>query len=258
MTEEEFDELAAGHALHALSDADERRFAEALAENPQWRERVDEHAAAAAALAEVAPAVTPPAEIRAALLAQIAQTPQGEPQADPTMDALPEHPATDPVVSAAAAAPRRGWPRRLFTLAASLVLIAGLGVGAAVIVPQLLRSDEVVALDEVRGADDVQQATVEMDSGAEATAYWSEDLGKAVLVTAGMDDAGEGQTYQLWFVRGDTPVAAGVFDPDQGAATAPLEGALHEGDVIAVTVEQDGGSPTGAPTSDPILVIPTA
>jgi anti-sigma-K factor RskA len=28
--------------------------------------------------------------------------------------------------------------------------------------------------------------------------------------------------------------------------------------VIAVTVEQAGGSPSGAPTSDPFIVIPTA
>jgi anti-sigma-K factor RskA len=33
---------------------------------------------------------------------------------------------------------------------------------------------------------------------------------------------------------------------------------MHEGDVIAVTVEPAGGSPTGQPTSDPIIAIPTA
>jgi anti-sigma-K factor RskA len=59
-------------------------------------------------------------------------------------------------------------------------------------------------------------------------------------------------------VRGDEPVPAGVFDADAGDTTALLEGAMHEGDVIAVTVEPAGGSPTGQPTSDPIIAIPTA
>ena len=36
-----------------------------------------------------------------------------------------------------------------------------------------------------------------------------------------------------------------------------LEGTMKPGDTIAVTVEQQGGSPTGEPTSDPIVAIPT-
>jgi anti-sigma-K factor RskA len=37
-----------------------------------------------------------------------------------------------------------------------------------------------------------------------------------------------------------------------------LDGALEAGDVIAVTVEPEGGAPDGQPTSDPIIAIPTA
>ena len=46
--------------------------------------------------------------------------------------------------------------------------------------------------------------------------------------------------------------------PADGSTTAQLQGAMKPGDAIAVTVEQAGGSPTGVPTSDPIIVIPTA
>jgi anti-sigma-K factor RskA len=59
-------------------------------------------------------------------------------------------------------------------------------------------------------------------------------------------------------VRGDAPVSAGVFDVDGGDATALLDGDMQAGDAIAVTVEQAGGSPTGQPTTDPVIVIPTA
>ena len=92
-----------------------------------------------------------------------------------------------------------------------------------------------------------------------ATAYWSVSLGQAVVVTTGVESAPRGETYELWFVRDGTPVSAGQFDTDEsGSATAALDGTVEEGDVIAVTVEPDGGSPTGEPTSDPIVALPTA
>ena len=107
-------------------------------------------------------------------------------------------------------------------------------------------------------AADAEQASVPLGSGGTATAHWSERLGAAVLVTSGLADPGSSKTYELWFVRGAEPVPAGVFDPDDGNATALLQGDLRPGDVIAVTVEQEGGSPSGAPTTDPVIVIPTA
>src|SRR5690606_17671970 len=116
----------------------------------------------------------------------------------------------------------------------------------------------VVALEEIEAASDAQQATVELESGAQATAHWSASAGSAVLVTDGLDALDEDQTYQLWLVRGEEALPAGLFETDAGTATALLDGAMHEGDVIAVTVEQAGGSPTGLPTTDPIIAIPTA
>jgi anti-sigma-K factor RskA len=79
-----------------------------------------------------------------------------------------------------------------------------------------------------------------------------------VLVADGIPTPAKGETYELWFVRGDAPVSAGVFDVDGGKATALLTGDMQAGDAIAVTVEQAGGSPTGKPTTDPVIVIPTA
>jgi anti-sigma-K factor RskA len=37
-----------------------------------------------------------------------------------------------------------------------------------------------------------------------------------------------------------------------------LDGEVEPGDVIAMTIEPQGGSPTGEPSSEPIVVIPTA
>ncbi|WP_175985382.1 anti-sigma factor [Microbacterium tenebrionis] len=249
MNESEFAELAAGRALHALSDADERRYADALAAHPEWAAIAEHDAETAALLADGSPAVAPPAGVRDALLARIAVTPQGEPTS-PT--------GVAPDAGGAPAAPASRWSRPLFALAASVVLIVGLGITAAVAIAQLTQPASVVALEKIAAAPDAQQATVEIGSGAEATAHWSASVGSAVLVTDGLAGLDEEQTYQLWLVRGDEALPAGLFETDGGTATALLDGAMHEGDVIAVTVEQAGGSPTGQPTTDPIIAIPTA
>ncbi|GAA1546492.1 anti-sigma-K factor RskA [Microbacterium ginsengiterrae] len=262
MNESEFAELAAGRALHALSDADERRFTDALLAHPEWAAIAEDDEATAAALAGVVTAEAPPVRIRAALLEQIASIPQGE-SSPPTekpvarVDPAPRaEPAPAPQEQPAPAPRRRG--RRLFALAASVALIAGLGIGAAVLIPQLTPPASVVALEQIESAPDAEQATVDLGAGAQATAHWSASVGRAVLVTEGLDPLEGDQTYQLWFVRGEDALPAGIFDTDAGAATALLDGAMRAGDVIAVTVEPAGGSPTGTPSSAPILAIPTA
>ncbi|VXA98133.1 Anti-sigma-K factor RskA [Microbacterium sp. 8M] len=261
MNESEFAELAAGHSLGALSAEDERRYRAALSAHPEWAGIVEDDADTAALLAEGAAPVAPPPALRDALLARIAATPQ-----DPSGDAAPAD--ATPAVSdrdgqatapqASAGAPARRPRRLLFALAACLVLIVGLGAGAAVVIPQLLRPAAVVALDRIENAPDAAQKTVVLPSGGRATAHWSASIGTAVLVSDGLEPLDGARTYELWFVRGDTPVSAGTFAAEQGTTTAQLRGSMHAGDAIAVTVEPAGGSPTGKPTTQPIVVIPTS
>ena len=131
-------------------------------------------------------------------------------------------------------------------------------MGASVVIPQLLRPAAVVALDRIENAPDAAEKTVSLPEGGKATAHWSASMGAAVLVADGLGRLDAAKTYELWFVRGSTTVSAGVFEAAQGVTTAQLKGAMHAGDAIAVTVEPAGGSPTGKPTSEPILVIPTS
>jgi anti-sigma-K factor RskA len=259
MNEREFAELAAAHALGALSDADERRFTAALAEHPEWQAIADDDHDTVAGLADGLAPVAPPPALRADLLRQIAALPQSDSvaPADTAGDAAADAEAPDRDVRASAS-PGGTWRRKLFALAAGLALLVGAGVATATVITQLQRPASVVALDEIRSAPDAQQAKVQLESGATATAHWSGEVGKAVLVASGLDDLGDDKSYELWFVRGDQPIAAGVFDADDGKATALLDVPMHAGDVIAVTVEQAGGSPSGSPTTDPIIVIPTA
>ncbi len=146
----------------------------------------------------------------------------------------------------------------MFGLAASLILLVALGFGAVTLGQLMNRPAAVVALDQIEAAPDAQTASATVTDGSgTATVHWSDSVGKVVLVSDGLPSIDRNQSFELWYVRGDTPVPAGTFD-DAKSATVLLEGTVKAGDVIAVTVEQQGGSPTGQPTSDPIVTIPTA
>ncbi|KHK96047.1 hypothetical protein LK09_16995 [Microbacterium mangrovi] len=251
MNEQEFEELAAGHALHALSPDDERRFTEALAADPGRQAIADQDAATAAALADAAPEVAPPASARDALLAAIAGEQPGA--------AAPSPDAASPAVERKDAPGRRGLgPRGWFALAASIVLVLGLGVSGFFIARQLATPASNYALQQIEKQPDAQSATAPVAGGGTATAHWSGSLGKAVLVSDNLAPIATDKVYEMWFVRGGTPVSAGTFHASDGDATSSLDGKMHAGDTIAVTVEQAGGSPTGKPTSPPIVAIPTA
>ena len=244
MNRNEFAELSAGHALHALSADDERAYEAALAANPEWQHIAAADADAAALLGSAVPVVEPPTAIREALFARIAETPQ-----------VPKAPASPPVQTVA----RQKWMRGMFALAASLVLLVALGFGAVTINEYLTRPASVVALQQIEDAPDSEATTAELVSGEGAvTAYWSESLGQAVLVSDDLPDLGDDQTYELWFVRGEGPVSAGLYSPADSDEPALLEGQFEPGDALAVTIEPAGGSPTGQPSTDPIVVIPTA
>ncbi len=248
MDEQEFAELAAGAALHALSPADQVAFEAARAQHPEWEHLVQADAATAAVLAEGAPESVPPPALRAQLLARVATTPQFSADAGPAVAQAPS----------AAPTGRRRWTRALFALAASVALLAAIGVGAALISDWLNRSPAVVALEQIEDAPDAQSATADVADGGTATAHWSESVGKVVLVSDALPPIAQDQSFELWFVRDGAPIAAGTFESTSEPTTALLEGTMQPGDVIAVTVEPQGGSPTGQPSSEPIVAIPTS
>jgi anti-sigma-K factor RskA len=186
--------------------------------------------------------------------------PAGAAAPAPPADAPASGRATEPPPTTATiqAVSRRNWTRGIVALAASMVLLVALGLGAAMINDYLNRPPAVVALQEIEGAPDAQSATVDVVEGGSATAHWSESVGKAVLVSQGLPQIADDETYEMWFVRDGAAESAGTFDPEDLTTTALLDGAVESGDVIAITVEPQGGSPTGEPSSQPIVQIPTA
>jgi anti-sigma-K factor RskA len=274
MDEKEFAELAAGAALNALSPADRQVFEAARRAHPEWERWVRADAATAAALADGVDDSLPPLTLRSTLLSRIATTPQV-----PAMDASVAAAAVQPVrrwieptpaeedqppveppppTAVIQAVSRRNWTRGIVALAASMVLLVALGLGAALLNDYINRPPEIVALQQIEGASDAQSATAEVTEGGTATAHWSESVGKVVLESQGLPDIADDQSFELWFVRGGTPFSAGTFEAADGSATALLDGQMEPGDTIAVTIEPQGGSPTGEPSTPPIVAIPTA
>lgn len=262
MNENEFAELSAGHALDALSVEDEQAYQQALAAHPEWAELVDADAHVAGFLAEGTGEEAPPIDVRARLLAQINAMPQRMPApvdsaAETAPEPEPELALAGPPTEAVQSVQRRNWTRGLFALVASAALLVGIGWGVGSLVEQARTPISVQALEQIQAAPDAQTVTGQFAEGGEAVLHWSAELGKVVLTTDEAPKLADDRTYELWFVRGDKPIPAGTFD-DSGEVTALLDGSFQPGDVVAVTVEQAGGSPDGQPTTTPIIAIPTA
>lgn len=199
-------------------------------------EMPDESAAEAAARAEALAADAPPA-------------------------VLPEEAArraAAPPTEVIQAIQRRNWSRGLFALVASVALLVGIGWGVGFIADTVRTPAAVKTLAEIESAPDAREASGSLGAEGTATLHWSDSLGEAVLVATGLPDVENDRTFELWFVRGDSAVSAGTFDASSGDATALLSGEVEAGDVVAVTVEQRGGAPGGAPTTDPIVTIDAA
>ena len=280
-------ELAAGHALGILTPDETARYERFLADDPEARGEADAFSAVADALAADAPAVAPSPGLRADLMALIATTPQlprddssdapaeeavERQEAAPRLRAVETTAASTPSAAATpSAAPTSGrhgaearargrWFTRpavyLSAAAAAAVLVVGGVALPPLLSPDAGQSQQLTALEQIRSAPDVQETVGSVATGETATLVWSASLGRSALVVDDLAPLPEDKTYELWYIGASGPVAAGTFDGGDGRTVAPLEGTLAEGAVVAVTVEDAGGSPT--PTTDPILAIETA
>lgn len=279
-------ELAAGHALGILTPDETARYERFLDENPEARGEADAFSTVADALAADAPAVAPSPALKADLMALIATTPQlprddtadapAEDLAD-RREAVPTLRAVEPSAAAAsgpsAVAPsatsgrhgaearaRGRWFTRpavyLSAAAAAAVIVVGGVALPPLLTPDAGQSQQLSALEQIRSAPDVQETAGAVATGETATLVWSASLGRSALVVDDLAPLPEDKTYELWYIGSSGPVSAGTFDGGDGRTVAPLEGTLAEGAVVAVTVEDAGGSE--APTTDPILAIATA
>lgn len=216
----------------------------------------------AAELALAAEPVEPRPELKAALFARLADTPQLAAQDEAVETALPAAapgPALDGTPAERTA--RLRWFQRPGLIlgaaaAAVLVFIGGAFVGSALSGSDSYQSQQASALAAINAAPDVQRATANVAGGGTATLVWSGELGRSALVADGLPSLPDGKTYELWYLRDGKAIPAGTMTPSgPGATWRVLTGDMAAGDTVGVTVEPSGGS--DRPTSAPIVAIPS-
>jgi len=244
MTHEPWLERAEVHALDALDGEERSQFEAHLAAGcPLCEARLREAREALALLGRSLPPVAPPPEIKARLLARIAEEPARRPRPG----------------AAARDAPRRarlwwgGW-----AAAAAVILVLGLALSRT---REDLRSlqEQMVALRRqaegqrglVRLLADPQARIVTLaglppSPHAVARLFWNPTSRTGLLLGGGLPPTPADKAYELWAIAGQEPVPAGVFTvgPDGRAvfSIAALPGAKAF-DKFAVTLEPAAGVP---------------
>jgi len=237
--------LVGAYAVDALDDIERAAFERHLAECPACQSEVAGLLEAAAMIGS-AVAAEPPAGLRDRVLADIA-----------TVRPLPP-PVERPTVSSITGG-RTRFRRRALVAAAAAVI--ALGAGAAVVQPwddntspqQLTASEQLLA-----SADDAETFTDEVDGGGEVTVVRSSAANQAVLVASGLPEPPEGSVYELWLIHEGDMVPAGLISG--GEHELPLKGDPATALGFGITIEADGGSPTGEPKGQLVSKIdfPTA
>ena len=235
--------LVAAYALDAVDEVERAAVERHLAACLSCRDEVEGLRATAVRLAD-AGAVTPPAGLRAHVLAEIAITAQARAGRAVDLGTLRPRAAL-------------GARRHVWGAAAAVLAVIALAAGS-------------VALTEYRAAQDAQAtaarvAAVLTDPAAHRIQAVPRGGGLTTLVVAAngtvlagseMPSLAEGRTFQLWIIRRKHATSAGLGPggPAAGRSWSRLIDGVTPGDVIAVTVEPAGGS--SQPTSSPVVALP--
>jgi anti-sigma-K factor RskA len=255
MTRKDDASLSGAYALHAL-DADEAKAFEAhIAESEASRNEATELADTAVLLGLAVAPETPPASLKASIMAQLGSTPQldREPAAETSADAR--------FSGRAEAKAQARWFQRpvnaIIGVAAAVALIIGGGVAVNAISTNVTQSAAANQLAAIQSASDSQSLKGTVAGGGEATLVYAASLKSSALIVNGMNALPADKVYELWYIddKGARPAGTFTVGPD-GTMWQVLEGEMNHGDTVGVTVEPHGGSTT--PTTDPVLVLASA
>jgi len=242
------------YVLNALDPSELDEFEAHLAVCPTCSQEVVEFCETAAELSLLATAPPPPA-LRGSVMAAI-----GGVRVLPPEPADVEEPA--PASTAGAVVPvdelalrRQRRRTRLLSLAVAAVTVVALSLGGwvfSLVQQQQTQIAATTAETELYSAPDVRTVPVQLANGARGSFVSSKSLDRALFVASDLPDPGAGRTYQLWTLDG-TPTDIRVARPDNtldgGTSVRQLfRGPIAESDLVAMTIEQEGGSPTGQPT----------
>ncbi|GAA1829460.1 anti-sigma factor [Agromyces salentinus] len=261
-------DLAPAYALDALDEFERARFERALPGSPELQAEVDSFRAIAAGLGDDVAPLAPPPSLKAGLFDRLDSAPQEQRAAGPAApqgradvaEPAPFAPAEPvraepaPVADLGERRSRRRLAIALSSAAAAVLLITSVVVGANWFGPNGWGAER--EMSTIAAAPDAQQTTAEVAGGGEVTLVSSAELGRSAVLVDGLEQLGDEETYELWYIDESGPVSAGTFDvPGDGETWRVLEGDFAPGVVVGITVEPAGGSEQ--PTTEPVAVIQT-
>ena len=235
MNHERFDELKDAYALGALPEQERRELEEYLAAHPERQAEIDELGNVASLLALSPQEQEPPPELRRSIMDVV----EAEAQRPPAR------------TRSWLAGVREFLSVKNLALAAAALLVIGLFSWNMLLQDQVQDlQGQVASLQESQETRMVALAGTGAAQQAQVEVILIKDQ-KAVLTAEDMPSVPKNKTYQIWVIEGDVPQPSGLFKPDGGTVAAVVEKPLDEDDVIAITIEPDGGSQQ--PTTDPML-----
>jgi anti-sigma-K factor RskA len=272
MTDDELHSQAYLYVVGALTADELHEFETHLVGCADCRKEVADMNEVTARLSETV-AAEPPAQLRSAVLAEVAgtvQDPQPDAAAHEHAGAAPprgRHAASSteaeqsPARAAAPVVPvRRPWRERAAILAAAAAVLVAVGVSGWAINERSDARDEAAAsqrlmdeLTSVLNAGDAQTVTSSTKGGAVAMVVRSDRRGVALLLASDLPALPDGKTYQAWTIDHDKPTSAGTFESQGDQTALELPTAAVSTSTVAITVEPAGGS--DQPTTDPIVAL---
>jgi anti-sigma-K factor RskA len=244
-----WDELAAGHALDALSPEEELTFTAHLETCATCQASLDDHTLVAAALGALAmpeQPLEPPswASIRTAVIGADADEAAGR-------DDLPVSVAE--MVDLGDRRRRYAGSRRVLAAAAAVVVIAVAGV--LVWHAESGSSSPGVSCGSTPGCHTV---ALDNDSGVQAASLTVQ--GHVITMTpTNMSPAPAGSEYVLWQVPADgRPIAVKVFTKTGSGAVAKATTRVAYSDTASFAVSQERSGPAPSSPTAPLLAVGTA
>ncbi|WP_199433332.1 anti-sigma factor [Qaidamihabitans albus] len=254
MTSPDMHTLAGAYALDALDEHERARFRRHLQECPACSEEVRELQATAGRLG-AASAEEPPPGLKGRVLAEIRETRQQAPSAGP-----------DPQERSRRSA---GPPRWLLGLAAAATVVglalAGVFGGVALHTQNQLESaqermeqtrERYEPVSDLLTAPDLRTMQAETSIGGSATVLVSQSRNAMMVLGSELPPHDPGHDYELWMLGpGDELRSAGVLPAPSEPGSLVLAEGVDNTEAVAITVEPAGGSPTGEPSTPPILKV---
>ena len=246
------DVLAAEYVLGTLDEA-EREQAEALiASDPDFAERVGQWERQLGELSALAGGVEPPPAVWDAIKAKLPEVPQATPLRLPEL----QRPSANVVHLLARVARFRMVAAANGAMAAVLALFIVTSAVAPTILPDALRPRPRVIVQMAEGPPPPPRyvAVLQRDAAAPAFIVTVDIAARSLTVRRVSAEREAGKSYELWLVSNKFPAprSLGLVDGGeftQSANLSPYDPATISDASFAVSLEPEGGSPSGVPSN---------